>query len=131
MVRGHNTAWHRGGAGRALGLWLAVVALALQALLPLADVRWHAAQGHGAGGTAWAHGLKTTPPKPSPQPASTDQACQLCIGLQTVAGPAPSDTAAPAAPATYHTIVRVHVVLAAPPQRPATPHQPRGPPRQA
>jgi hypothetical protein len=134
MVRGHSTAGQRRrGAIGALGTWLAAVALTLQALLPLADARWHA-QGHGAGGraaAASAHGLRTAPLTPSPQPASTDQACQLCIGLQTAAGPAPSETPAPAAPAAYRTIVRAPVVLAAPPQRPATPHQPRGPPLQA
>jgi hypothetical protein len=122
-----------GAIVRAVGLVLIGLALALQGLLPLADARWHAAQGRGLGERIALRGgvtVRSTERKPVPLPTSADHACQFCIALQTPAALPPSDGTL-AAPIAYNTIALPPVAAAAPSPPPTERHQPRAPPIRA
>jgi len=135
MVRGNRLIRRRrGGTVRAIGAALAVLALALQTLLPLADARWHAARATIpddfailAFDTAGAAGPQT----PDQHPATTDRLCQLCIGLHATSAPPPAGGVPLIAPIAYHTTEPSRVTDAAPSQLPGEVHQPRAPPIQA
>ena len=103
MAKGHTRTRQTGGARRGVGAWLAVLALTLQALLPLAAARWHAAQRDALAGAgpAQAQPAKSSPLKHPAHPATADGSCQLCIGLQMAGGPLPTDVGIPLAPIAY------------------------------
>ncbi|MBI3515909.1 MAG: hypothetical protein HY060_17890 [Proteobacteria bacterium] len=133
MVRGHNRARQgRGGTARALGVVLAALALALQAILPLADASWHARQGATRGGPilAMQPGATASPLKHPAQPASADAVCQLCIGLQAASGPVPTGVGVVVVPIAYRRAAPQHVTHRLPSAQPAFVPQPRAPPLQ-
>lgn len=134
MMGRHRLIRRHGGIVRTIGAGLAVLALALQTLLPLADARWHAARGTVSDDLAvlaLAIGDPSAPQAPEQSPATTDRLCQLCIGLHATGAPPPTGGMPPITPIAYHAIEPVAAIDAPPPQRPGEVNQPRAPPVRA
>ncbi len=117
--------WFRKGA------WSVLLALWLQALLPLAH---HPADMAMAGTTdlVVAHNLclapNSTPPDPGKSPAHHMPPCPICQAVHAIGGFAPTAPVAVVAPRAFAQIVLVAPVLQAPPALSHVRPQPRGPP---
>jgi hypothetical protein len=122
---------------RSVGAVLALLAILLQAVLPLADARWHAQQRAGLSAAAPAVWLtesavaRAHPCGDPPQAPAADYTCQLCIGMQGFGTALTTPTAPLAVPTRYDVIGPPWLDDTAPTAPRARPHQPRAPPIQA
>jgi hypothetical protein len=119
---------------RSFGAVLALLAILVQAVLPLADARWHDAQRAGLGDLAFSQTAPAdgTALRADPVPAPVvDQACVLCIALQSDGGTLATPPAPLAVPTRYATIVLAAHDAAARTAPRGRPQQPRAPPAQA
>lgn len=119
---------------RSFGAFLALLTILVQAVLPLADARWHDVQGAGLGDLAVTQAMPADATALRADPVSAlpvDQACVLCIALQSAGGTLASPPAPLVEPTRYVTIARPAPDDAAPTAPRGRPHQPRAPPAQA
>src|SRR5215468_4907531 len=98
-LRQHGAGHHP--LGRLLGCTLAALALLIQAFLPLADARWHAAGPHPHGAQIAAK-PGSAAGKTTPQPGGlADDACQLCLAIQFTGATLATAAPCPAAPSAF------------------------------
>lgn len=132
QARGGMDGAAAGPLRRRLGYALAVLALLVQAVLPLADALWHAGDhGHGL---ELAAGPDAAAPsgKPAPHhPGLADDGCQLCLAIQFAGATLPGQPPAPAAPVTSVRLDAAPAPRDAPTAARPEPQQPRAPPSRA
>lgn len=117
--------------GRRLGVWLAVLALAIQSLLPLADAALHEAFSIASDTdfvVAAAHDAGTVDTVSKPAPAQLAHACPVCEFMTTLGSFTPPTPARAIAPAPAPRFAIWPIAPPAPRAASAAAAQPRAPP---